>query len=196
MSDLATGTCLLFVGCDEQGAQNGLRQNGRVRNWLMLDVELIEAENGPWVGAAMPGSPNGCGIFAGAESREFRARCDTNCIYLSATLDQLLSANRIRGIFLVGEAPASFVDGVRIFAITHGYEFRVGPPDRHRVDRRDSLCAGRDRCGAVEPVCIGDPHGRALRPRADRRRFDRRRPKRCRSGSERMPCRLKLGSDN
>jgi nicotinamidase-related amidase len=42
----------------------------------------------------------------------------------------LLSANRIRGIFLVGEAPASFVDGVRIFAITHGYEFRVGPPDR------------------------------------------------------------------
>jgi nicotinamidase-related amidase len=130
MSDLATGTCLLFVGCDEQGAQNGLRQNGRVRNWLMLDVELIEAENGPWVGAAMPGSPNGCGIFAGAESREFRARCDTNCIYLSATLDQLLSANRIRGIFLVGEAPASFVDGVRIFAITHGYEFRVGPPDQ------------------------------------------------------------------
>jgi hypothetical protein len=143
MSDLTeTGTCLLFAGCEEKGAQTGLRQKGRIRHWLMLDVKLIEAKNGPWVGAAMPGSPNGCGIFAAAESREFLARCDADCIYLSATLDQLLRANGIREIVLVGEAPAAFVDGMHIFAVAHGYEFRpVGPTrERHRTLR--PLCRG------------------------------------------------------
>jgi nicotinamidase-related amidase len=92
-------------------------------------VDLICAEYGPWLGDAMPGSPNGCGIFAGKEAKEFFARCDAEGVYLNATLDQLLRANGVRSIFLVGEAPNPFVDSIRSFALTFGYEFRAGLPD-------------------------------------------------------------------
>jgi nicotinamidase-related amidase len=138
MSDLAmTGTCLLFVSCADKSVQTSLMLKGRTRHWLMLDVELIDAQDGPWMGAAMPGSPTGCGIFARAEDREFFARSDSEAVYLSATLDQLLNANRIRSIFLVGEASNSFVDGMRSFAVAHGYEFRVGPPDEEKGSNVD-----------------------------------------------------------
>src|SRR5258708_14196962 len=93
----AADICLLIVGGAEKNSQTAaLRQTARLRHWLVLDVELIDAGDGPWMGAAMPGSPIGCGIFAGTDSKEFFARCDAQCIYLSATLDQLLSANGIR----------------------------------------------------------------------------------------------------
>jgi nicotinamidase-related amidase len=107
-----------------------------------MDVELIHAERGPWIGAAMPGSPNGCGIFAGAEANEFFSRCDDDGIYLSATLEQLLSANGVRRIFLVGDAPGSFVDNLRGFAGARGYEFHVGPPDE----------SGGSTIEAIEPL--------------------------------------------
>jgi hypothetical protein len=94
-----------------------------------FEVNLIHAEHGPWFGGAMPGSTNGCGIFAGGEAKEFFVRCDAEGIYLAATLDQLLSANGVRSIFLVSEAPNLFVDNIRSFAHTHGYEFRAGLPD-------------------------------------------------------------------
>jgi nicotinamidase-related amidase len=125
----AVDICLLFVGGVAKSSQaTALRQTARLRHWLVLDVELIDAEDGPWIGAAMPGSPNGCGIFEGAEPKEFFARCDAGGVYLSVTLDHLLSANAISSIFLIGEAPKSFVDRVRGFAVTHGYEFREGSP--------------------------------------------------------------------
>lgn len=126
----AAGICLLIVGDATKNTHAAaFMQTARLRDWLTLDVELIDAEDGPWMGAAMPGSPIGCGIFARAETGGFFARCDARCIYLSATLDQLLSANGIGSIFLVGEAPNSFVDGMRSFAIAHGYGFQVDPPD-------------------------------------------------------------------
>jgi nicotinamidase-related amidase len=122
--------CLLFVGCAEDNSQaTALRQAARLRHWLVLDVELIEAKDGPWIGAAMPGSPRGCGIFAKAEPTEFFARSDADGIYLSATLDQLLSANGVRSISVVGDAPNTFVESMRGFAGGHGYGFRLGSPD-------------------------------------------------------------------
>lgn len=143
MSDqTATGTCLLFVGSGGKSAQAGLRQKANLRHWLTLDVELLETENGPWMGAAMPGSPNGCGIFARAEGGEFFARSDSEGVYLSATLDQLLSANRIRNIFLIGDAPDSFIDGMRSFAVAYGYGFRLGSPDETNGSDGRSLAAG------------------------------------------------------
>src|SRR5580692_9951239 len=125
----AADICLLFVGGAGKSSQTShLRQTARLRHWLVVDVELVKAEDGPWMGAAMPGSPRGCGIFAGAETREFVAQCDAGAVYLSATLDHLLSANGVRSIFLAGEAPNCFVDGMRGFAVAHGYEFGVGSP--------------------------------------------------------------------
>jgi nicotinamidase-related amidase len=123
-----THACLLFIDADKSPRTVALRQASRPRQWLVLDVDLINAENGPWMGDAMPGSASGCGISAGAEDGEFRARSDAEGIYLSATLDQLLCANGIRSIYLVNEAPGSFVDAIRSFAVAHGYEFRIGPP--------------------------------------------------------------------
>lgn len=152
MSDLTvTGICLLFVGAAGRSAQTGLRQKASLRHWLTLDVEFIEAENGPWMGAAMPGSPNGCGIFARAEGREFFARSDPEGVYLSATLDQLLNANRIRNIFVMGEAPDSFVDSMRSFALTHGYEFRVGPPDETNGSTGEAARLERDFASRLSP---------------------------------------------
>lgn len=125
----AADICLLFVGDAAKSSQaKALRQAARLRHWLVLDVELIDAEDGPWIGAAMPGSSNGCGIFAGAGSKEFFARSDAGGIYLSVTLDHLLSANGIGSIFFIGEAPNSFVGSMRGFAITYGYEFCEGAP--------------------------------------------------------------------
>ena len=126
----AAEVCLLFVGDAEKNSQTAaLRHTARLRNWLVLNVNLIHAEHGPWFGGAMPGSTNGCGIFAGGEAKEFFVRCDAEGIYLAATLDQLLSANGVHSIFLVSEAPNIFVDNIRSFAHTHGYEFRAGLPD-------------------------------------------------------------------
>jgi nicotinamidase-related amidase len=130
--------CLLFVNADEQQTV-AMRRAARLRHWLVLDVNLIDAENGPWMGAAMPGSPNGCGIFAEAEPREFRARSDAEGIYLAATLDQLLCANGIRRIYLVNEAPTSFVDSVCSFAVAHGYGFRIGPPGEQDSTTVDTI---------------------------------------------------------
>jgi nicotinamidase-related amidase len=126
----AADICLLLVDDAEKGARSAvLRHAARLRNWLVLDVELIHAEDGPWKGAATPGSPKGCGIFAGAEPREYFARCDSMGIYLSATLDQLLVANAIRTICLVGQGAPEFIDGMRGFAIAHGYALHLGVPD-------------------------------------------------------------------
>ena len=126
----AADACLLFVSGTETSPRAAtLRQAARLRHWLVLDVDLIHAENGPWMGAAMPGAARGCGIFAGTEAREFVARSDAEGIYLSATLDQLLCAVGVRSIYLVGEAPGSFVNAILSFAVAHGYEFQVGPPD-------------------------------------------------------------------
>ena len=100
----------------------------------------------------MPGSANGCGIFAEAEAGEFRARSDTEGIYLAATLDQLLCANGVRSIYLVNEAPAPFVETIRSFAVAHGYDFRTGPPgeqDPSAVDAPRSLV--RDLASRVAP---------------------------------------------
>jgi nicotinamidase-related amidase len=125
----AADVCLLFTNYAKENPQaTALRQMARQRHWLVLDVDLVHAENGPWMGAAMPGSANGCGIFAGAEPRAFFARSDTEGVYLSATLDQLLCANGVRRVCLVGESPDSFGTAIRSFAAAHGYEFRVGPP--------------------------------------------------------------------
>src|ERR1700754_3238631 len=85
--------CLLFVNAGKTPTALGARQAARPSHHLVLDVDLIDAEDGPWMGAAMPGSANGCGIFAGDEPGEYRARSDDKGIYLAATLDQLLSAN-------------------------------------------------------------------------------------------------------
>jgi len=123
----AVESCVLFVGGSSRSA--ALRRTASLRHWLVMDVELVHWERGPWIGAAMPGSPSGCGIFAGAEANEFFSRCDDDGVYLSATLEQLLNANGVRRIFLVGEAPGSFVDNLRGFAGARGYEFHVGPPD-------------------------------------------------------------------
>jgi nicotinamidase-related amidase len=126
----AAEVCLVFVGGAEKSSQTAaLRQTASLPRWLTLNVDLICAEYGPWLGDAMPGSPNGCGIFAGKEAKEFFARCDAEGVYLNATLDQLLRANGVRSIFLVGEAPNPFVDSIRSFALTFGYEFRAGLPD-------------------------------------------------------------------
>jgi nicotinamidase-related amidase len=126
----AAEACLLFVGGAEKSSQTAaLRRTASLRHWLTLNVDLIHAEHGPWLGDAMPGSPNGCGIFPGKETGEFFARCDAEGIYLAATLDHLLSANGVRSLFLVGEAPNLFADNIRSFAVVHGYEFRAGLPD-------------------------------------------------------------------
>jgi nicotinamidase-related amidase len=135
----AAHACLLLVGANKSPQTVALRQTARLRQWLVLDVDLIHAENGPWMGAAMPGSTNGCGIFAAAEAREFLARSDTEGIYLSATLDQLLCANGVRIVHLVNDAPACFVDAIRSFAVAHGYEFRVGPPGEKDGSTVDAL---------------------------------------------------------
>jgi nicotinamidase-related amidase len=127
----------LLVGGVEESLRTALKHTARHHQWLVLDVELIQAKHGPWIGDAMPGAPKGCGIFAGSEAREFSARCDCEAIYLSATLDQLLSASRVHHICLIGEAPASFVDGMHSFAIAHGYEVRIGLPNN-----TDDLSAG------------------------------------------------------
>lgn len=124
----AADVCLLVVNGAGEGAQAALRQTARQCRWLVLDVALIDAEDGPWMGAAMPGAPNGCGIVAGAEPGAYVARSDAKGVYLSATLDQLLRANRIRCICLVGQPPAGFADALRSFAVAHGYEFRTDPP--------------------------------------------------------------------
>jgi nicotinamidase-related amidase len=125
----AADICLLFVNCNDGPQTAALRQTAREYHWLMLDVDLIHTENGPWMGAAMPGSANGCGIFAGAETRGYFARSDAEGVYLSATLDQLLCANGVRYVCVVGEAPRPFEDAIRSFAVSHGYGFRDGPPD-------------------------------------------------------------------
>lgn len=152
MSDqTATGTCLLFVGSGGKSAQAGLRQKANLRHWLTLDVELLETENGPWMGAAMPGSPNGCGIFARAEGGEFFARSNSEGVYLSATLDQLLSANRIRNIFLMGDAPDSFIDGMRSFAVAYGYGFRLGSPDETNGSTGEASPLERDFASRLSP---------------------------------------------
>jgi nicotinamidase-related amidase len=125
---VAADICLLLVDDAEKGPQSAaLRHTAHLRNWLILDVELIHAEDGPWKGAAMPGSSKGCGIFAGVGPKEYFARCDTRGIYLSVTLDQVLVANAIRTICLVGQG-LEFVDAMRGFAIAHGYGFRLGVP--------------------------------------------------------------------
>ena len=123
--------CLLFVNADNNPQALVARQAARSGHHLVLDVNLIDAEDGPWIGEAMPGSANGCGIFAGDEPGEYRARSDAEGIYLAATLDQLLSANGIRHIHLVNEAPSSFVDAIAGFAVAHGYKFQIGPPGKH-----------------------------------------------------------------
>ena len=92
----AADICLLFVNSNDSPQTTALRQTAREYHWLTLDVDLVHTENGPWMGAAMPGSANGCGIFAGAETRGYFARSDAEGVYLSATLDQLLSANGVR----------------------------------------------------------------------------------------------------
>jgi nicotinamidase-related amidase len=126
----AAEVCLVLVGGAEGSSQTAaLRQTASLRHWITLNVDLIAAEHGPWRGDAMPGSPNGCGIFAGKEGKEFFARSDAEGIYLAATLDQLLSANGVRSIFLVGQDPNPLVDSIRSFALAHGYEFQTGLPD-------------------------------------------------------------------
>ena len=133
MSGLAAAdACLLFVGGAEKSPHAAaLRRTAQLRRRLVLDVTLIHAEDGPWMGTAMPGAASGCGIFAGAEPREYFARSDDDGIYLSATLDQLLCATGVRGIYLVGESPAPFVNAIRAFAVAHGYAFHIGPPDEN-----------------------------------------------------------------
>jgi nicotinamidase-related amidase len=126
---VAADICLLLVNCNDSPQATALRQTARQYHWLMLDVDLIPTENGPWTGAAMPGSANGCGIFAGAETRGYFARSDAEGVYLSATLDQLLCANGVHCVCVVGEAPRPFADAIHSFAISHGYEFRDSPPD-------------------------------------------------------------------
>src|SRR5579863_5053159 len=130
----AADTCLLLIDDVASGPQSdSLRQAARQRNWLVVDVQFIDAKDGPWKGAAMPGAPNGCGIFAGEGARDFLVRCDAEGIYLSATLDHFLTANRVRSICLAGEGPGLLVDGLRSFAKAHGYDLRIGLPDETGV---------------------------------------------------------------
>jgi nicotinamidase-related amidase len=121
--------CLLFVANSPRNPEaEDLRTVALSHQWLILDVELIEAEHGPWIGAAMPGSANGCGLFAGTETRSYRARTDMNGVYLSATADALLSSNGVRDVHLLGAHPESFAKAMRSFSIAHDYRFHLGPP--------------------------------------------------------------------
>jgi len=121
--------CLLFVDSTEPSREHAAFRNAaRRRGWLVLDVELIAAHGGPWIGEAMPGSPKGCGIFAGAEARSYHARSDDRGIYLATTLDQLLWSNGVRNICLIGDAPEPFSQALRFFAVAQGYGFQEGEP--------------------------------------------------------------------
>ena len=121
----STGVCLLFLAEDEHAV--ALHREAQRHEWLVVNVELINAERGPWMGSAMPGSKEGCGIFAGKDVRTYSARSDADGIYLSATLDSLLSANGIHSICCVGKVPAAFAAAMRTFAVTRGYAFHDDP---------------------------------------------------------------------
>jgi len=146
----AAEICLLAVGDDQQTSV--LKKVALERQWLTIDVDLIIAEEGPWKGHAMPGSPEGCGIFACADSRTYTARADDKGIYLSATLDQLLQAHGVRCICLVGDAQDAFVEAIRSFAVMRGYRFQLGtPPETYLGSQQQAKPTLHDFVDRVSP---------------------------------------------
>lgn len=88
---------------------------------LILEIEWLHNDDGPWEDRNLPGTSDGCGHWPDAGRRRVRIRSDRNGIYFAAIADLILRSNRIETLALTGELPSPFVAAAQAFAARRGY---------------------------------------------------------------------------
>ena len=115
---------------------------------FVLELEFLNSDMSPWVGAPLLGTVGGCGHWVGDRPRHMGVRTDIQGRYFAAIADLLLRSNGVHALRVIGTMPEQFITGLQTFALVNGYRIidsadALGEPES--CSRRSNLSNLADR---------------------------------------------------